>query len=218
MTKKDFSQTMLKEKKIMAVIVLAFIVAITGFGLYAFYSVSDNPEQQQACIDSGKTISAIAAMAKGDLAAFQPVSKPIHLAGLSFKDKNGGAVSLADWKGRTVLLNLWATWCAPCRREMPALEKLQQDLGGDEFEVVPVSVDLGDDTKPKAFYKKTGLKDLPFYADGTMEVFNILKKNGLAFGMPTTVLIGKDGCSLGVINGPAEWAGADAKALIRAAM
>ena len=100
---------------------------------------------------------------------------------------------------------------------MPALQKLQVELGGDNFEVVPVSVDLGDDTKPKKFYKKAKLDNLPFYADGTMKVFEDLKKQGLAFGMPTTVIIDKDGCSLGILNGPAEWASDDAKALVRAA-
>ncbi len=211
----DNSRKRTTGKTLMAIVAL---VIIAGVGLFAFNRGSDNPASDIACADTGSTISAITPFAKGDLAAFQPANKTSSLVALKFKNKEGGDVSIADWKGRTVLLNLWATWCAPCRREMPALENLQQQLGGPEFEVVPVSVDLGNDAKPKKFYQKTGLKDLPFYADGTMEIFNDLKKLGLAFGMPSTVLIDKNGCSLGAINGPAEWASSDAMALLKAAM
>ncbi len=202
-------------KTMLAVVAVA---VIAGVGLYAFYRSPDNPSAQQACLDNGKTIAAVDQFAKGELAAFLPVRESKDLRALAFKDKDGGDVTIADWKGRTVLLNLWATWCAPCRREMPALQKLQQALGGPDFEVVPVSIDLGDDSKPKAFYEKIGLSDLPFYADATIEIFNTLKKDGLAFGMPTTVLIDKNGCSVGVINGPAEWASEDAKVLIKAVL
>ena len=193
------------------------LAVIIGLGLYAFYPSADNPVEAQVCTNSVRTVAAMKPFARGELAAFQLASTPKDLSKISFKDKDGKDVTIADWKGRTVLLNMWATWCAPCRREMPALQKLQVELGGPQFEVVPVSVDLGDDVKPKAFYKKAKLTELPFYADGTMEVFETLKKQGLAFGMPTSVLIDQDGCSLGVLNGPAEWASNDAKALVKAA-
>lgn len=193
------------------------LAVIVGFGLYAFNPSTDNPAVATTCTNSAKTVAAMKPFARGELAAFQPASTPKDLSKIAFKDKDGKDVTIADWKGRIVLLNMWATWCAPCRREMPALQKLQVELGGEQFEVVPVSVDLGDDTKPKRFYKKAKLDNLPFYADGTMKVFENLKKQGLAFGMPTTVIIDKDGCSLGVLNGPAEWASDDAKALVRSA-
>ncbi len=195
----------------------AALAVVVSLGLYAFYSSSDNPAVALTCTNSANTVAAMKPFARGEVAAFQLAATPKDLSSISFKDKDGKDVTIADWKGRTVLLNMWATWCAPCRREMPALQKLQVELGGDNFEVVPVSVDLGDDTKPKAFYKKANLTELPFYADGTMGVFENLKKQGLAFGMPTSVIIDKNGCSLGVLNGPAEWASDDAKALVRAA-
>jgi thiol-disulfide isomerase/thioredoxin len=193
------------------------LAVIVGLGLYAFNPSDDNPAVALTCTNSANTVAAMEPFARGEVAAFQLAATPRDLSSISFKDKDGKDVTIADWKSRTVLLNMWATWCAPCLREMPALQKLQIDLGGDNFEVVPVSVDLGDDTKPKAFYKKAKLTELPFYADGTMEVFENLKKQGLAFGMPTTVIIDKNGCSLGVLNGPAEWASDDAMALVRAA-
>jgi len=200
----------------------ATLAVVVGIGLYAFYRGADNPAAgvalAQVCQAAPATIAAITPFSKGELAAFQPVDKAADLTKIPFKDKDGNTVTLADWKGRTVLLNLWATWCPPCIREMPSLEKLQVELGGDAFEVVPVSIDLGDASKPKAFYKKIGLTQLPFYADNTMEIFNALKKKNLAFGMPTTILVSKEGCSLGVINGPAEWASNDAIELIKSAL
>lgn len=204
----------------------ASLAVVVGIGLYAFYRSADNTASgssskiamAETCLTAPATIAAIKPFARGELAAFQPVDKPLDISNIPFKDKDGVTVSLANWKGRTVLLNLWATWCAPCRREMPALQKLQVEMGGDDFEVVPVSIDLGDDSKPKAFYKKIGLTKLPFFVDGTMEIFNTLKEQNLAFGMPTTILVNKEGCSVGVINGPAEWASNDAKALIKSAL
>lgn len=156
--------------------------------------------------------------ATGQMAAFTVAEKPAHVGELAFADGDGKRRTMADWTGRTVLLNLWATWCAPCRAEMPALEALNRELGGDTFEVVPVSVDLGDDSKPKAFYEEIGLKDLGFFHDADFAVLNDLKSQGLAYGLPTTLLIDRRGCVLGFLNGPAAWESDDAKALVRQAL
>ena len=139
------------------------------------------------------------------------------MASFAFNNDAGQAKTLADRSGKTVLFNLWATWCAPCRAEMPALDALQKELGSDTFEVVPVSVDLGEPTKPKKFYNDIGLKSVGFFHDSELATLNTLKKNGLAFGLPATLLIDGKGCVLGTLNGPAEWAGDDAKGLIIAA-
>ena len=97
--------------------------------------------------------------------------------------------TLADWRGRTVLLNLWATWCVPCRKEMPALDALQAKLGGADFEVVAVNIDTRNLDKPKAWLKEVGISTLAYYADPSAKVFQDLKAIGKAFGMPTTLLI-----------------------------
>jgi thiol-disulfide isomerase/thioredoxin len=117
-----------------------------------------------------------------------------------------------------LLVNLWATWCAPCRHEMPALDELQREMGGEDFEVVAVNVETGDDAKPKAFLDEIGVDSLAFYRDNTVGLFNELKRRNLALGLPVTLLIDEEGCLLAHMNGPAEWASEDAKALIRAAM
>jgi thiol-disulfide isomerase/thioredoxin len=127
-------------------------------------------------------------------------------------------MTIADHAGKTVLLNLWATWCAPCRAEMPALDALQKEKGGDAFEVVAVNVDTGDDAKPKKFLKEIGVETLGYYRDATMGLFNEAKKRGLALGLPVTMLIDGEGCLIAHMNGPAEWSSPDAKRLVEAAV
>ena len=152
------------------------------------------------------------------MAAMRILEKPLDLSAVSFGDGNGNIFKIADWKGRVVLLNLWATWCPPCRHEMPFLEDLEARFGGDNFQVVAVSIDLKSPDKPKAFYAEIGLEKLGFYWDGSAEIFNELKKYNLAFGMPTTILIDKNGMAVGALNGPAEWNSAEAFALIEQAL
>jgi thiol-disulfide isomerase/thioredoxin len=142
----------------------------------------------------------------------------LKLPDLAFQDAAGKPLSLAHWRGRTVLLNLWATWCVPCRQEMPALDALQQRLGSPGFEVVAVNIDTRDPDKPKAWLKELGIEKLAYYADPTAKTFQDLKEIGRAFGMPTTLLVDKQGCEIGTIAGPAEWASDDAVKLIQAAI
>jgi thiol-disulfide isomerase/thioredoxin len=126
--------------------------------------------------------------------------------------------TLADWRGRTVLINLWATWCVPCRKEMPSLEALQTRIGGDKFEVVAINIDTRNLDKPKDWLKEVGITKLGYYADSSAAVFQDLKAVGRAFGMPTTVLVDPAGCEIATLAGPAEWASDDALKLIEASM
>jgi thiol-disulfide isomerase/thioredoxin len=117
-----------------------------------------------------------------------------------------------------VLLNLWATWCVPCRKEMPALDALQAELGGAAFEVVAVNIDTRDPAKPKAWLRDNKVDRLAYYSDPSAKVFQDLKAVGKAFGMPTTVLIDAAGCEIASLAGPAEWASEDALKVIRSAL
>jgi thiol-disulfide isomerase/thioredoxin len=137
---------------------------------------------------------------------------------LAFTDSSGKAMTLADFRGRTVLLNLWATWCVPCRKEMPTLDALEGKLGAKDFQVVAVNIDTRDPNKPKTFLKQIGVQKLSYYADPSAKSFQDLKAIGRAFGMPTTLLVDPKGCEIGSIAGPAEWASDDALKLIRAAL
>ena len=160
----------------------------------------------------------VAPFARGEVAAVNVAKSPLKVPDLAFTDAAGKPTSLADFRGRTVLLNLWATWCVPCRKEMPTLDALQGELGSKDFQVVAVNIDTRDPDKPKKFLKDIGVKKLSYYADPSAKVFQDLKAIGRAFGMPTTMLIDPHGCEIGTIAGPAEWASQDALKLIEAAL
>lgn len=159
-----------------------------------------------------------ASFAKGDVAAFRVADEPEYLADIAFTGPTGEAKSLADFAGRTTLVNLWATWCVPCRAEMPALDGLEAELGGDDFGVVAINIDRGDAERPRAFLDEISVENLEFFSDPTSSVFTALKKRGLAFGLPVTLLIDGAGCRIGSVDGPAEWNSEDARALINAAL
>ena len=146
------------------------------------------------------------------------IDTPTDLADLSFNGSDGEALTLGSFSGKMVLVNLWATWCVPCRTEMPALDALQADLGSDGFEVVTINIDQGEDSKPKAFLEEIGVSNLAFYRDNTMGVFNVLKKQGHAVGLPATLLVDGNGCLVSRMFGPAHWSGEDAKTYIRKAL
>lgn len=154
---------------------------------------------------------------KGEVAALTPAATPLQMPDLAFQDASGTTKKLSDFRGRMVLLNLWATWCVPCRKEMPALNELQKKLGGSDFEVVAVNIDTRDGDKPKAFLAEAKLDALGYFTDKSARVFQDLKGVGRALGMPTSVLIDPRGCEIATIAGPAEWDSADALALLTAA-
>jgi thiol-disulfide isomerase/thioredoxin len=131
-----------------------------------------------------------------------------------FQKSDGSATALANWKGRVVLLNLWATWCAPCRKEMPDLANLQKLLGGPDFEVVALSVDRKGLAASAAFLKEQGVENLSVYADPDMNSMAALQ----AVGLPATILIDREGREAARRLGPAEWASPDAVNLVRALM
>lgn len=170
-----------------------------------------------ACAAKAGLAKALAEKATGDVAAMLPADPPQSLAGLAFNGPAGNPTTLGALAGKTLLVNLWATWCAPCRAEMPALDALQKQAGGADFEVVAINVDTGSDEKPKAFLSEIGVGNLAYYRESTLRLFNDVKKRGLALGLPVTFLVDADGCLLTHMNGPAEWAGPDATGWIAAA-
>jgi thiol-disulfide isomerase/thioredoxin len=146
------------------------------------------------------------------MTAFVYKKTPEALPEVSFVDGQGAAKTLKDFQGKTVLLNLWATWCAPCREEMPALDRLQKRLGSDSFEVVALAVDRTGIEGAKKFLDGIKVENLNLYADPTTRSGPALK----AIGMPTTILIGKDGHEVGRLPGPAAWDSDEAVRLVEA--
>ncbi len=189
-------------------------------GLAAVYGIAGLARNagDEACLPALKTAQRIAPLARGEVAAVKPTDEARRVPALAFQDRTDGQRSLADWRGRVVLLNLWATWCFPCRKEMPALDALQAKLGGKNFEVVTVNIDTRDPDKPKSFLKDIGVSNLAYYADPSAKVFQDLKAVGKAIGMPTTLLVDPAGCEIASIAGPAEWASDDALKLVQATL
>ena len=153
-------------------------------------------------------------LSQGQMAAFVFRKAPEDLPEVKFLDAAGKERTLADWRGKVVLLNLWATWCLPCRKEMPALDRLQREMGSDTFQVVAVSVDRTGLPGAKKFLADTGAETLALYADPTARMAATLR----AAGLPATLLLDRQGREIGRLLGPAEWDGEDAKRLIAAAM
>jgi len=201
-----------------ATIALGCAVGIAA-GLAAVYGIGAmqrNPADA-SCKPAAELAKRLAPLARGEVAAVGIASEPKRLPELTFTGADGKPRTLADFQGKTVLLNLWATWCVPCRKEMPALDALQAKLGGDTFEVVAVNIDTRNLDKPKTWLQEVGITRLGYYADPSAKVFQDLKAIGKAFGMPTTLLVDAQGCELGALAGPAEWASDDAVKLIEAA-
>ena len=193
-------------------------VAVLGGAVAVLYGMGLlGKEGPAACPAAHATTTRLGPLIHGEVAAFG-LSNPARVApDLSFNGPDGKPVTLASFKGRTVLVNLWATWCVPCRKEMPSLDKLQGKLGGPDFQVVAINVDTARLDRPKAFLQDTGVTNLALYADPTANILQELKSGGQLLGLPTTLLIDRNGCELGTMAGPAEWASPDAEQLITAA-
>jgi thiol-disulfide isomerase/thioredoxin len=194
----------------------AGILAVLA-GIYGIGHLRSNPGDA-TCRPAVNEANRLKSLVHGEVAALAMAQTPFRVPDFAFKDAKGADKTLADWRGRTVLLNLWATWCVPCRREMPALDALQAKLGGPGFEVVAVNIDTRDPQKPLNFLKDTGITHLAYYTDQSARVFEDLKVAGKAFGMPTSVLVDRSGCEVGTMAGPAEWGSDEGVKLVSAAI
>jgi thiol-disulfide isomerase/thioredoxin len=188
-------------------------------GVLAAYVVAERtPAAPAQCAAAVQLMPRLKPLAIGEMAAFQVASTPRPLPMLRFANPDGAQVSLSDFAGRVTLINLWATWCIPCRKEMPALDQLQATLGGQGFEVVAINIDTRNIERPRQWLTEAGITRLAYYADPKAVVFQELRAAGKATGMPTTLLVDAKGCELGLLHGAAEWASEDALKLIRAAL
>jgi thiol-disulfide isomerase/thioredoxin len=205
----------IRRHKMIALAVCGAVAVLAG--VYGIGRLRSNPATA-ACEPAVAAAGRLAPLARGEVAALAVAHTPFLVPDLVFKDAEGHDRKLTDWRGRTVLLNLWATWCVPCRKEMPALDALQSSLGGPKFEVVAINIDTRDPAKPLAFLKEIGVTHLGYYSDQSAKVFQDLKLAGKAFGMPTTLIVDRSGCEIGEMAGPAEWASADGLKLVSAAV
>lgn len=188
------------------VIILAFVVL--GLAVAAF-EWSGGPRQAEALVvvrGTGETYSPA-----GPLGDFTLARPPRPMPDILFADADGADIGLDAFRDRVILVNLWATWCGPCVREMPALDRLQAKLGSDRFEVVAISLDRGGLAKVSPFFDKYGLENLAIYLDPKSVAYRKLSVQRL----PTSILIDASGREIGRLEAPLEWDSADAVALIR---
>jgi thiol-disulfide isomerase/thioredoxin len=153
----------------------------------------------------------IAALRTGDMLKLA-VSDPVVVPETVLLDEAEGARSLQEYHGKYVLLNLWATWCAPCREEMPTLDRLQAELGGDRFAVVTVATGRNAVSAIQRFFADQGVTHLPIWRDPKQDLAHAMG----VLGLPATILIDPEGREVARITGPAAWDGPDAKALLTA--
>lgn len=192
---------------------IAAASALTAFAaVYVTSGPADNQSPSTSEAPAKSARGSAHPLATGAMTTFVFKPTPEPLSDIQFVNGSGAPVSLASFKGRVVLLNVWATWCAPCREEMPGLDKLQAQLGSDKFEVVALAVDKGGIEGARKFLSDIEAEKLGVYADPTAKEGTRLK----VIGMPTTILIDEEGREVGRLIGPAHWDSPEAKKLIEA--
>jgi thiol-disulfide isomerase/thioredoxin len=203
------TSNMIKPFNRSALVILFLMIAA---GIYWLQSAERKAESPAAA----KTLqtSNLGGLNTGALAGLLIHPTPKNLALVSFVDETGKAHDLGQWKGRVVLLNLWATWCSPCKKEMPDLANLQRQLGSRDFEVVALSLDRKGAEASAGFLKEVGADVLKTYVDPESKALAALQ----AVGLPATLLIDRNGREIGRLLGPAKWDAPEAVALITAAV
>jgi thiol-disulfide isomerase/thioredoxin len=195
------------------------LVALAVLGVLVSIAVwlwLGNAGAARECPVQPEDAAAIDAAATGELAALLATGEGRGYSTLSFTDAQGAPVSIADFKGKALLVNFWATWCVPCREEMPYLDALATKYNSDDFMVLPINLDVGADgiDKAEAFLAEGGLANLPLYADNTFAAFDRLRQEAVAIGLPATLVLDENGCELGVLQGPAHWDTPDGERII----
>ena len=154
----------------------------------------------------------IASLREGDMKKLTVHARPLDVSDVPFQSEDGTELTLADYEGKLVLLNFWATWCAPCREEMPALAQLQDEYGGDDFEVVTVATGRNQPQAMVRFFEEIGVENLPLHTDARQQ---LAREMGV-LGLPVTVILGPDGLEIARLQGGADWSSDSSRAIIEA--
>ncbi|WEK04483.1 MAG: TlpA disulfide reductase family protein [Candidatus Devosia phytovorans] len=196
---------------------LWIILGLVGLAVaIAAWVYVGNGAQAKECPVQADDAAAIDAAAVGELAALNGTGEGRGYATMAFKDASGTEMTIGDFKGKALLVNFWASWCVPCREEMPALDALATKYNSDAFMVLPINLDIGANGLEKAegFLEENQFANLPLYADNTFSAFERLKQEAVAIGLPATLVLDENGCELGVLQGPAEWNTPDGEKVI----
>ena len=195
--------------------VLLIALASAGLALVLTLAIGNfMPAQAHQCEAQVVKGQKIDAAATGLLAALTGTGEGRGYADMAFQDEAGQPKTIADFAGKKLLVNFWATWCVPCREEMPALDSIATEYNSDEFMVLTINTGETDLAKASKFMTEEQLKNLPLYWDSNFSAFDRLKRNAVAIGLPATLLLDEKGCELAVLQGPAAWDSSDGKAVI----
>jgi thiol-disulfide isomerase/thioredoxin len=213
----DTSANQAKGRGRFVVPALVGLVAGVGVAIASWFYLG-NAAQAQSCPAQQAAAQVIDAAATGELAALIGTGEGRGYADMAFKDADGADMTVADFSGKALLVNFWASWCVPCREEMPALDAIAMQYNSDKFAVLPINLDIGEGglAKAEAFLDEGQFQNLPLYADNTFAAFDRLKREAVAVGLPATLLLDPEGCELAVLQGPAEWHSPDGEAVIKA--
>ncbi len=159
-------------------------------------------------------VEAAKAAATGDMRKLVFLEEPIAGGAADFMTFDEEPLNLSDWQGKWVVLNFWATWCAPCRKEMPMLSGLQEELGSDTFEVVTVATSRNPPAKMKDFFDEIGVENLPLHRDPK----SLLARSMGVLGLPATVILNPEGMEVARMTGDADWSSDEARAVLQALM
>jgi thiol-disulfide isomerase/thioredoxin len=199
-------------------VIIGFIACMAAIYLMFGFGRNDRPPEpvQDLQKSGGQAAPGLVtkALSRGAVAGFLVKNERPAMPEIAFQDDGGKMHSLTEWRGRVVLLNLWATWCGPCRKEMPELARLQSEFGSLDFEVVALSLDRGGAGVAAGFLREIGAVALKVYVDPSGKALHQLS----AIGLPATILIDRQGSEIGRLLGPARWASPEAITLIRAAL
>jgi thiol-disulfide isomerase/thioredoxin len=205
---------LLKPRRVLVIAALSAGVALA----LTLWIGNANAPLAAPCDPQPEAAAAVDAAAVGQLAALNGTGKGRGYADMAFTDAEGNAMTVGDFAGRKLLVNFWATWCAPCREEMPALDAVADRYSSDQFMVLPINLDIGEGglEKAQAFLDEGSFAHLPLYADNSFAAFERLKTQAVAIGLPATLLLDEKGCEIGVLQGPAAWDTADGHNVIEA--
>jgi len=151
------------------------------------------------------------ALREGSMKKLVFSNEPAEVSQIKFVDAQSGEHSLQDWQGKYVIVNFWATWCAPCRKEMPSLEKLQAEYGGGDFDVLTIATTRNTLASINKFYDEIGVEELPILLDSSQK----LARGMGVLGLPTSLLLNRDGQEIARLRGDADWYSDSARAIIK---
>ena len=195
--------------------VLVLALGSAAIALAITLWVGNNSTQAATCAPNTVEAAKLDSAALGQLAAVTGTGKGRSYADMALKDASGTPLTVESFAGKRLLINFWASWCVPCREEMPALNALAEKYNSEKFMVLPVNTGETDPAKGATFLADNAWPNLPLYAEANgFEIINRLKTSAVSAGLPASVLVDEKGCELAVLQGPAEWDSPDGHKLI----